>query len=189
MEGTEVWEKLLRKRVVCLSSDIDAEMVGKIGSSIMTLNLESPDEIKMIIDSGGGKIVSSLKLVDFIKISKAPVTAIVIGACSSSAVNVLEACHKRLSMPHSRFFLHFASHNDFGYNAGQSESAIIGILRKEIRGTKMLQRALEDLILAQTNISRGELRRLMRDGGTRLNAQEALKIGLIDEIVEKYDLF
>ena len=46
MERTEVWEKLLRKRVVCLSSDIDAEMVGKIGSSIMTLNLESPDEIR-----------------------------------------------------------------------------------------------------------------------------------------------
>lgn len=190
MEIKDREAKLLERRIIGLPYNIDKEIVDKIAGSILELNLKSFDEIKLLIDSGGGKIKPAFKLVDVIRLSKAPVSGIVVGLCGSAAVSVLQACHKRLSTPHSKFFLHFVR-SDFTYKAYQTKQVIVRSLMSQLKETICNQRETEDIILARVNITRKGLRKLMHNGerdNTELTADEALALGLVDEIVEGYDL-
>ena len=64
-------------------------------------------------------------------------------------------------------------------------------LTAHLKDTITFQRDGEDLILSRVKISRNKLRRLMDNGernGSELTSDEALELGLIDEIVDEYDL-
>ncbi|MBI4118862.1 MAG: ATP-dependent Clp protease proteolytic subunit [Parcubacteria group bacterium] len=192
MEREERSKKLLERRIIGLGDNINKETVDRICSGIVELNLTSSEEIKLVIDSGGGQIEPALYLFDMIKNSKAPVIGVVIGGCGSSAVSVLQSCCRRLSTPNSRFFLHFVSHNDFSFKLNQSESEVVEVLRVKIKEAQVFQKTTEDILLARTKMTREQLRELMQNGEkyrSKFTPDEALVLGLIDEIVERYDLF
>ena len=106
MDKNEFNAKLASQRIVLLSQEITLKQVDTAKYWLTVLNLESPEPIKLIIDSDGGLAEPSLWIYDAIKLSRAPVIGIVSGRCKSMAVIVLQACTKRFSTPHSCFFLH-----------------------------------------------------------------------------------
>ena len=190
METKEVTAKLLEKRIIGLPHNIDKEIADRVVAGIVELNLKSADEIKLMIDSGGGKVKPAFRLIDLIRLSKAPVSGIVVGMCGSAAILILQVCRKRLSTPHSRFFLHFVR-SEFSYKANQTRRDVMRSLAAHLKDTLTFQKDGEDLILSRVKISRNKLRRLMDNGernGSELTSDEALELGLIDEIVDEYDL-
>lgn len=181
-----------RRRMIVLSRDITKDVAMEIRNQLIEFNLRSTiEEITILIDCPGGIILSALKVYDFIKLSRAPVKAMVIGSCASSAILVLLACQKRLATTHSTFFLHFVR-GAVTLRAEASEEETLQDFEIEWRECKKLQEVIEGLLIARTKLSRDELRKLMRDGQSadqNLLAQQAKEIGLIEEVVEEFDLF
>ena len=186
MNVEEMQAKFKGKRTLFLPSDIDRPKVDRIGDGILEFNFESGEDIKLLIDSGGGRTVPSFNLADLIMASKARVIGIVIGVCRSSAVTILQACHRRLSFPHSVFLVH-SVRQEISFKISQTEKTVRLLVRDRIREGRIHQRNVEEMILRRSNMPRKKLRELMRNGdlfNSDLSAREALKLGLIDEIID-----
>lgn len=191
MERKEVEEKLLARRVVLLDSQLESDLLRKIRGQILFLNLESNEDIKILIDSGGGRIIPTLYLFDAIKMSTAKIIGIVNGICNSAALTLLQACHKRFSTPHSTFLLHFVRNSDFEYRADYDDARLEKAISFAIKMTRELQEKTESIIGKRSGMSAEAIRKRMEESenfDTRITAQEALSLNLIDEVVETLDL-
>lgn len=191
MTRQEMEDRLEQKRIIILAERITKESTDKIRGAIFRLNLLSADKIVLLIDSGGGEIWPALSLLDFIKCSTAPVIGIVNGECKSSAMIVLQACHRRMASKHSKLLLHFVS-TSTEFKANDSHKDIRAIMRLNEKRNQEAQRAVEDILIQRTGLSRNQIRSLMHSGeryNDALNTDEALSYALIDAVVEDFEIF
>lgn len=182
----DVFEKFCEKRIITVGR-ITPEFADKIGAALIKLSMESTDkEIRFLIDSGGGSVASTLSTCDLIKSLHTPVTGIVLGECFSMAVTLLQACGRRLAVQHARFLLHFASTN-FEFSHQLSDEEIRKLFERRLIEGRRGQTQNEHFLATRTGRTVEEIRRLMWEGDevdAKLSAYDALKIGLIDDIIE-----
>jgi ATP-dependent Clp endopeptidase proteolytic subunit ClpP len=182
----DIQEKLHERRIVALSDNINSEQADKLRRKLLEFELESDREILLIIDSDGGGTASALSICDAISCLRAPITGIVVGECSSMAVVVLQMCAKRKALKYARFLLHFLSTN-FSFSNHLSDEDIEKLYRRRLVEGRNGQIYSEQVIAGRTGKPVEEIRELMLDGDTldaRLNAEEAKKLNLIDEIID-----
>lgn len=192
MTKEETRSKLLERRILLLE-EINAEVVVELQVYILGLNIASPDPITLLIDSEGGDVQPALWLVDSIRCSKAPVVGIVHGRCASSATTVLQACHKRMMTRHSYLYVHPCG-SRLQYRWGQPKGEVDQFLQHQHdeRELEWYQDAAEQIMSSRTGKPIAEIRSLMEESekyNVRIRADRAKELGLIDEVVEKYDLF
>lgn len=168
----------------------DHHSAAGVFMDIMAMNREDPSKpITLVINSEGGVVEPGLQLYDVIRLSKAPITTIGIN-CASMATILLVAGNERLAFPHSRFMLHLLS------GGARGELKDVEIAVKELR---KIQTMLTDCYIEcgvkaglRTKNKETIRKRLMKDvddGDFWLNAEEAVKYGLVDRIVEPKDLY
>lgn len=97
---------LAQRRILLLQGSINEKKVNYLRGELTALNLQSEQEVKLVIDSSGGEIDTALWLFDFLGFSRVPVIGIVNGRCHSAAILVLQGCTKRLATKHSSFLIH-----------------------------------------------------------------------------------
>ena len=184
--------ELRGRRILVVSDGINPTMAGRIIDGLLSFNFESTvAEIKLIIDSSGGNVVPALRVFDTIRLSKAPVVGIVHGRCDSVAVSLFQACHRRLTTANSTFFLHFIT-SDLKFKFHESEKEVLKRLRAVRVHNHQLQERIEKILSARTGRTIAQLRQLMQKGELeerRIMADEALKLGLVDEVIDTYDIF
>jgi ATP-dependent protease ClpP protease subunit len=189
----ETAEKLLARRIILIDGKLEPDLMRMVRFGILRLNTESVDDIKLLINSSGGNVTMMNLVFDVIKLSKARVVGIVNGACDSAAVTLLQACHVRLATRGSSFFMHFVSHDgDFFFKSNTPTSKINRKLKTRIESSKKVQRYSENILCQRTGLTRIEIRRYMIDGeenGARLDAEEAKAIGLVDNVIDSFELF
>jgi ATP-dependent protease ClpP protease subunit len=147
-----------------------------------TRRLFNPNgEILILIDSGGGDCNSGFTLADMIR-SHGHVTGLTLGLCDSMAIPVLQACRTRLATPKASFFFHSLEtkvtvRNLEVYNDEWVEDRI-GELKKE-------QERYFQYVLGRTNkhVNRDTIFDWCKKE-TRIFAEEALKCGLVDQIID-----
>lgn len=191
MKREEVEEKFLKKRTILLIGKLEFKVTDKIRETIMHLNLESSEDIRLVIDSSGGDVSPTLFLVDTIKLSKAKVIGFVNGVCNSAAFTLLQACHSRVSTEHSSFLLHFVG-CDFEIRFHESLREMQRKLRLSIPRLRKSQEQTENIISQRSGLTVEKVRELMMAGEkdkVRLSPKEAKNLNFIDEIVSQYDLF
>jgi ATP-dependent Clp protease protease subunit len=181
-------EKLLRQRRVLIGGRIESKTMRLVVEVLLQLDAASDDVITLIISSDGGDAEVSSSFMDLITALNSPVDGLVLDVAGSGGANILQACRKRMMLPHSRIFCHFARHTwtmrpDLGlalnrkaYEWMEREVA------EEWEETKKLYHRVDKEFL-DTIFKVGE------EYGINIYPRQALEIGLIDEIVTDFKLF
>jgi ATP-dependent Clp protease protease subunit len=173
------------KREIVLG-DIDSDVGGAVEAYIRFFNAVDEEEnipikdrqpIKIFIDSGGGDLCATLTMIDAIKMSKTPVWTINVGAAYSGGFFTFISGHKRFAYPHSTFLYH-EGHMEYGGDAGKFRNLTDFYTKKQLP-------MLKDITLKNTNIS-DELYEEKKRDDWWITADEALELGICDEITEKF---
>jgi len=135
------------------------------------------EPIKLYINSMGGGVYEGMAIVDAIEMSTTPVHVYVYGMAMSMAFAIATSGHYRYASPRSTFMYHEllwdTSYEKMKYH------------EQEMKENKRLWKVYDDIILNKTNISPTTLKKVCeRQEDWYMTAQEALKLGVIDEILE-----
>jgi ATP-dependent Clp protease, protease subunit len=174
----DIYSRLLRDRIVMLGTPINDDVANTIIAQLLFLESEDPDkDINLYINSPGGVVTSGLAIYDTIQFMKAPVSTICVGHAASMGAVLLTAGAKgkRFALPNARIMIHQPS------GGAQGQATDIEIQAKEI--LKIRERLNQ--ILA--NHTGQPLDKIAEDVERDyfMSSEEALKYGLIDEILTK----
>lgn len=173
----DIYSRLLKERIIFLGSEINDVVADLVMAQLIFLEYEDSDkDITIYINSPGGYVSAGLAIYDTIQFIKPDVSTICIGQASSMGAVLLAAGTKgkRYALPHSRVMLH----QPIGGATGQAED--IAIHAKEIVRIKS---ALTEILKKHTNQAEDVIKK-DTDRNFFMDAQEALKYGIVDEILE-----
>jgi ATP-dependent Clp protease protease subunit len=172
----DIYSRLLKDRVVMLTSDVNETTSSLIVAQL--LFLESEDDQKDIyfyINSPGGSVTDGLSILDTMNFIRPDVSTIVMGqACSMGSLLASSGAKgKRFMLPNSRHLIH----QPLGGAKGQASD--IQIQAKEILRMK---KQLTEIYVANTGKSYEQLERDM-DRDNIMTSEESIAYGLADKIV------
>lgn len=172
----DIYSRLLRDRIVFLNTDVNDQSASLIVAQLLFLESEDPDkDISLYINSPGGSVSAGMAIFDTMRFIRPKVNTICMGMAASMGAFLLAAGEKgkRYALPHSRIMIH----QPLGGAEGQASDV-------EIRARQLLliKRQMNELMAEFTGRTVEELQR-DTDRDNFMSAKEALKYGLIDEIL------
>ena len=173
----DIYSRLLKERIIFLTGPIDDNIASLICAQILFLESENPKkEISFYINSPGGIVWSGLAIYDTMQYVSSKIMTICIGQAASAGSLLLTAGEKdmRFSLPNSRIMVHQPSG---GY---QGQVTDIEIQTAEIKKTKQ---RLNEIYSKHTGKKITEISSIM-ERDKYFSADEAIKFGLIDKIIE-----
>ena len=141
------------------------------------LNNYNVNTIRVILSSYGGSVHAGLALMGAIEMSTVPVEVVALGACMSMGLPILCSAHTRTAHRYTTFMYHEVS----SVNIGKLTEQII-----DVSETQRLQKMIDDHLLEKTSLTEEkleEIKDLRHDW--YFSAEEALEIGLIDNIIDQ----
>ncbi len=175
----DIFSRLLKDRIIFLSEDVNPATASLVVAQMLFLESEDPDkEISFYINSPGGSITDGMAIVDTMNYIKCPVSTICIGLAASMG-SVLLACGtkgKRYATPNAEVLIHQPLIS--GGLAGQTTEI-------KIHADHMVKtrEKLNKILSEKTGQSLEQIEKdTERDH--YMTAEEALKYGLIDEILD-----
>lgn len=174
----DIYSRLLRDRIIFLGSAIDDGVANAVIAQMLFLESEnSTKDIVLYIQSPGGHVTSGLAIYDTMQYIKCPVVTVCIGLAASMGAIILTGGTKgkRFALPNSEILIH----QPLGGTEGQASD--IHIHAKHIMDLKT---RLNEIIVKHTG---QPLKKVEQDTDRDkfMTAQEALKYGIIDKIIEK----
>ena len=175
----DIFSRLLKDRIIFLSEDVNPATASLVVAQMLFLESEDPDkEISFYINSPGGSITDGMAIVDTMNYIKCPVSTICVGLAASMG-SVLLACGakgKRYATPNAEVLIHQPLIS--GGLAGQTTEI-------KIHADHMVKtrEKLNKILSEKTGQSLEQIEKdTERDH--YMTAEEALKYGLIDEILD-----
>ena len=175
----DIFSRLLKDRIIFLSEDVNHVTASLVIAQMLFLESEDPDkEISFYINSPGGSITDGMAIVDTMNYIKCPVSTICIGLAASMGSVLLAsgAKGKRYATPNSEILIHQPLIS--GGLSGQTTEI-------KIHADHMVKtrEKLNKLLSEKTGQSLEQIEKdTERDH--YMTAEEALKYGLIDEIID-----
>jgi len=172
----DLYSRLLDERIIMLTDQFEHQMASIIVSQLLYLQSEdSSKDITMYINSGGGSVTSMWSIIDTMNLIKPDVSTVCIGMAASAASLTLAAGAKgkRFILPHAEVMIHQPS------GGAQGMASDIEITAKNILKTKDL---LHRFMAERTG---QDLKKIVKDmdRDTFMDAQEAIKYGIVDKII------
>ena len=174
----DIYSRLLKERIIFLVGPVDDNIASLVCAQLLFLEAENPKkDISMYINSPGGVVTSGLSIYDTMEYIRPDVSTVCIGQAASMGSLLLTAGakNKRYCLPNARVMTHQPS------GGFQGQATDIEIHAKEIIN---LRSRLNNIYVKHSGKKLAEIEALM-DRDTFLSPQDALKIGLIDEVVDK----
>jgi len=174
----DIFSRLLKDRIIFLSDEVNDVTASLVVAQLLFLDSEDPDkDINLYINSPGGSITAGMAIYDTMKYTKADVSTICVGMAASMGAFLLSAGAKgkRFALPNSEIMIH----QPLGGTQGQATDIQIHAERI-IKMKDKLNRMLADHTGQPLEIIQKDTER-----DNFMSAEEALKYGLIDKIVEK----
>jgi len=165
----------LTNRSVDLIGKVDTKEVRDAVKQILELDDISHDPIFLRLDSFGGSVEAGFVLVDAIQAVESPVYAVIESKAYSMAAIIAIFCDRRYMLPHATMMFHEASYGTLG-----EDPSIRSKVEFNIRYLDRMHREIAKRIGMELD----DYRQKIRDGWW-LMADEALKAGVIDEVVEE----
>jgi len=170
-----------RSRIIYFATDFTDMAARSVVERLLTFNAESTmDDIILIIDSQGGSINSYLAIYDTMtKLIHCDVATVCLGQAMSAGQMLLMSGTKgkRFITENSKVLVHQLSSGTVGK---------LSEMEKHLCYVQELDKTMQKLILKHTKINKKELDVMMRKD-TFLSAQDALKYGIVDHIINKPD--
>lgn len=174
----DIYSRLLKERIIFINGPIDDNVSSVICAQLLFLESENPkQDISIYINSPGGIVTSGLAIYDTMEYIRPECSTVCMGQAASmgSLLLMAGAAGKRYSLPNSRIMTHQPS----GGFSGQATD--IEIHAREILN---LRERLNNIYVKHTGRSLKDIEAIM-ERDTFMAPEEALKHGLIDEVVEK----
>jgi ATP-dependent Clp protease, protease subunit len=176
----DIYSRLLKDRIVFLGGEIDDDVANLVVAQMLFLEMENPDaEISLYINSPGGSVTAGMAIYDTMSYIKSPVRTVCVGMAASMAAFLLMAGEKgrRRALPNSEVMIH----QPLGGASGQASD--VHIRAEWLLKTKQKMNRLMAEMTGQP------LSRIEKDADRDffMDAKEALKYGIIDEIYEPRD--
>lgn len=176
----DIYSRLLSDRIVFLGEEVSDASAGSVIAQLLFLEAENPDrDIQLYINSPGGSISAGLAIYDTMRYIRCDVATICIGLAASFGAFLLAggARGKRMALPNAEIMIHQPAIHGNGVQGQATDLKIVSdhILKSRERLNRILARntgKTEDEILEAT------------DRDHYLSADEALKFGLIDKIIQ-----
>jgi len=172
----DLYSRLLNDRVVFLNGEIDNTLSSIVVSELLYLDSINHDDIYLYINSPGGEITSGMAIYDTMNYIKSDVKTICLGLAASMAAFLLAngTPGKRCSLPNSEIMIH----QSLGGTRGQATDIKIAAER--------ILKIRDKLNTILANVTNKDLKTIENDTerDNFMDADEALKYGLIDEIIK-----
>lgn len=174
----DIYSRLLKDRIILLSGEINDEVASAVVAQLLFLEAEDAEkDIYMYINSPGGVVTSGFSIFDTMNYIKPDVATICMGQAASMGAFLLSSGQKgkRYALPNARIMIHQP------LGGAQGQATEIEIQTKEILRIK---RNLNEILSANTCQKLAKIEK-DTDRDFFMSADEALKYGLIDQILQK----
>ena len=170
---------LKKERTVIISEEVSPKLTQRVMSSLLWLDSQSDDPIKLYINTPGGSADDGFAIFDLIRVVKAPVYNISFGLNASAGTIILLGAPKerRLALPNARIMIHQPS----GGSRGRSSD--IEITAEEI--LKLRHRANE--VFAEECGRTVKQVEKDTDRDYWMSPEEAIEYGLVGRIITNLD--
>lgn len=173
----DIYSRLLKERIIFIVGPVHDGLSSLVTAQLLFLEAENPTkEISIYINSPGGVVTSGLAMYDTMQYIRPKVATLCIGQAASMGSLLLTAGEKgmRFSLPNSRIMIHQPS------GGFQGQASDIEIHAREIIA---LRKRLNDIYVHHTGQDIETVENSM-DRDNFMSPQDAVKYGLIDEVVE-----
>ncbi|HRN97312.1 MAG TPA: ATP-dependent Clp protease proteolytic subunit [Candidatus Saccharibacteria bacterium] len=174
----DIYSRLLKERIVFLGEDVNEHTANIVIAQLIHLAYEDPKkDIKLYINSPGGSVYDGLAIYDTIQYISPDVQTIGIGLQASMGAFLLSsgAKGKRYVLPSSRIMIHQPSSGTQGKITDQEITLKEGIF---------LKRRLNEILAKNTGQPLSKIEK-DADRDFWMSGDEAVKYGLIDEVIKK----
>ena len=173
----DIYSRLLKERIIFVSGPVHDGMATLLVAQLLFLEAENPKkDISMYINSPGGVVTSGLSIYDTMQYIRPKISTLCVGQAASMGSLLLAAGEPgmRFSLPNSRIMVHQPS------GGFQGQASDIELQAREIIELKKrlnliyVKHCGQKLEKVETSLDRDNF----------MTPDEALKWGLIDEIIE-----
>ena len=172
----DIYSRLLKDRIIFLGGEVTDDEANLIVAQMLFLEADDPDkDISLYINSPGGSITAGMAIYDTMQYFRCDVSTICIGMAASMGAFLLAAGAKgkRRALPNGEILIH----QPLGGARGQATEVAIHAEQLIKTREKM------NKILAERTGQTVEQIALDTERDHYMTAEEALKYGLIDEII------
>ncbi|MGD7009767.1 ATP-dependent Clp endopeptidase proteolytic subunit ClpP [Metabacillus sp. 84] len=174
----DIYSRLLKDRIIMIGDEINDHTANSIVAQLLFLASEDPEkDISLYINSPGGSITAGFAIIDTMDYIQPDVKTICIGMAASMGAMLLLSGKKgkRYALPNSEVMIH----QPLGGARGQASD--IEITAKRLLHTKQI---INEKIAEKTG---QPMEKVARDSDRDyfMTAAEALKYGIVDEIITK----
>ncbi|MET7371165.1 ClpP family protease [Micromonospora arida] len=176
--GDQVFERLLRERIVFLGTEVTEESANQICAQILLLAAEDDDrDIYLYINSPGGSVSAGMAVYDTMRYVRNDVATLALGFAGSMGQFLLCAgtAGKRYALPHSRIMMHQPS----GGMGGTAADITI-----QAENMLHVKRTMQELIAQHSGRTLDEIQRDW-DRDRWFTAEQAREYGLIDQVITR----
>jgi ATP-dependent Clp protease protease subunit len=169
--------KMLKTRTILLSGEIKKDLAERTIRLLLLLEDMGDDPIRIFIDSPGGDADAGYAIFDMIRFVRPPVWTIGMGLVASAAalVQLASPRERRAGLPNSHYLIH------------QPLSGIRGVatdIEIHARELDKLKEKINRLIAEETGAAFEQVEK-DTDRDYWMNAEEAVRYGLISKIVQR----
>ena len=174
----DIYSRLLKDSIIFLSSEINDDVANSMIAQLLYLEAENSEkDIFIYINSPGGSVYAGLGIYDTMQFIKPDVATICTGMAASMAAVLLCAGEKgkRSGLKHSRVMIHQP------LSGARGQASDIEIAAQEVLKIK------DELYQIISKHSGQTFEKVYEDSDRDywMKADEALKYGMIDEILER----
>ncbi len=173
----DIYSLLLKERIVFVGTPITDQVANLIVAQLLFLNREDPEApIQMYINSPGGQIYAGLAIYDTMQMITNPISTVAVGVTASFGTVLLTAGTKgqRYALPNATIHMHQP------LGGAQGQATDIEIQAKEIL---RLKERLNKILAHHTGQPLDVIER-DTDRDFYMSAEEAVKYGLVDKVLE-----
>lgn len=174
----DIYSRLLNDRIIFLGEEVNSQTANLVVAQLLFLANEDPKrDIKLYINSPGGSVYDGLAIIDTMNYIQPDVQTIGIGLQASMGAMLLScgAKGKRFILPNARVMIHQPSSGFSGKVSDQEIALKEGVTVKQV---------LVKIMAEQTGKTEAQVEKDM-DRDNWMSAAEAVKYGIVDEVIEK----
>ena len=175
----DIYSRLLKERIVFLSGVINDPLANTVIAQLLFLQSQDPKkDIQLYINSPGGSVSSALAIYDTMQYISPPVSTVCVGLAASGGALLLAAGAKgkRYSLPNAEIMIHQVM-------AGGIEGQAVDI-EISARHVMRLKSKLSQILAKHTGKPLNQVDK-DTDRNYHMDAEEAKKYGIIDEIIRR----
>ena len=175
---SDVFNRLLKNRVVMLGSDVNDDIANQICAQLLYLEGEDPNaDIWLYINSPGGSITAGMAIYDTMQFVGCDVATVCLGLAASMGQFLLAAgaAGKRFTLPNARIMMHQPS-------AGlRGQASDIAIQAEQLR---YIKRRMAEMIAEHSGQTIEQVT-LDSERDRWFTADEAKEYGLVDSVIRR----